>query len=199
MTIFRNPVEGAKLPYRLACEDVDPSTGLFKPGETHACAAKQKDHPKGKRRPFFDCKNRGRYKQGTCDSIGFMYPRRWMNDKSAFHFHQGIDVMAERGTPIQSVTAGTEHAASREYLSGYGGYGMVVVIQSVGPDGEDIWLLYAHCDDVFVTKGKTVVEKQIIASVGTTWTVPVPPVRPPRRWCARLVAWSTREKSWRRR
>lgn len=163
MTILRNPVEGAKIPYPLACIDLDPVTRLRIGSD---CWKLQQAHPVSQRRPYFHCPNFGGG-PGHCSTHTFLYPRRWTPGGAYYHVHQGIDIFAAKGTPIRSVTAGEVHDASKIFLDGYGGYGMVVVIRT-SVFGKAHYFLYAHCDDVFVTKGESVSEQQIIAAVGTT-------------------------------
>jgi len=174
---IRNPVPGAAIPFSLACTDIDPVTGER---TKSLCKARQEAHPTGQKKPFFVCRNPGRSK-GHCSTIAFLYPRRWEAEKEKkgkdgkivktrrFHNHQGIDLFGEEKEDIFSVTAGTVHAASgMTWMNGYGGYGLVVVIKSKGPDGKPLYFLYAHCNEVKVKKGDLVVEKQVIATVGTT-------------------------------
>jgi len=174
---IRNPVPGAPIPFSLACTDIDPITGER---TKSLCKARQELHPKGQKSPFFVCSRQGRSK-GRCSTIAFLYPRRWEAEKEKkdkdgkivktrrFHNHQGIDLFGDLKDPILSVTAGTVHAASgTTWMSGYGGYGLVVVIKSKGPDGKPRYFLYAHCNKVLVKKGAVVAEKQVIATVGTT-------------------------------
>lgn len=165
MTIVRNPVEGAKIPYPLACIDIDASTCLRVRDE---CWKLQQAHPVSQRRPYFHCPNIGSNAPDRCDTHTFLYPRRWTKGGEYYHTHQGIDIFAAKGTPIRSVTAGTVIAASKTFLKGYSGYGMIVVVKSPNLFGGDHYFLYAHCDDVFVREDDTVSEQQVIATVGTT-------------------------------
>lgn len=171
MTIFRNPVRGEKnaVAFSLACVDVDPKTGL-RVGS--ACRALQNTHPRDQRRPFFACPNKGRGREGKCDTLTFMYPRRWSRGKgpARFHIHQGIDILSPSGTPIQSVTAGRVLFSSEEALliPRFGGYGKTVVVETPQGGDEFLYFLYAHCQDVMVREGDVVSEQDIIATVGTT-------------------------------
>lgn len=168
MTIHRNPVDGARIPYPLACIDIDPATGL-RVGPEPKCWTLQQNHPVSQKRPYFHCPNIGSKEPGRCDTHTFLYPRRWTKGGEYYHVHQGIDIFAAKGTPIRSVTAGKVHAASKVFLKGYGGYGMVVVIRTPDLFGETHYFLYAHCMDVFVREDDDVSEQQIIATVGTTY------------------------------
>jgi len=166
VTIFRNPVEDAKIPHPLACIDLDPATGE-RVGEE--CWQRLRARPDGKRRPYFQCPNAGGG-AGRCSTHTFLYPRWWKTKKGEVyvHDHQGIDIFATPGTPIRSVTAGTVHAASNEFIEGYGGYGLVVVIKTTDGSGRPLYFLYAHCNDVLVHEDEAVSEGQVIATVGTT-------------------------------
>jgi len=115
MTIYRNPVEGARLPYPLACVDIDPTTGL-RVGPEPKCWKLQEKHPVSQRRPYFQCPNIGSKTPGRCDTHTFLYPRRWTKGGAYYHVHQGIDIFATKGTPIRSVTAGKVYAASKTFL-----------------------------------------------------------------------------------
>jgi murein DD-endopeptidase MepM/ murein hydrolase activator NlpD len=74
-------------------------------------------------------------------------------------FHTGIDVAADRGTPIRASNSGTvTFAGSR------GNYGNLVIINHGG--GFETY--YAHADSILVSVGDKVEKGQQIATVGTT-------------------------------
>jgi murein DD-endopeptidase MepM/ murein hydrolase activator NlpD len=73
--------------------------------------------------------------------------------------HQGIDIPAKRGTPIEAAAAGTVVFAGRNK-----GYGNMVMIEHA--DGRRT--LYAHAQKLFVTAGDTVAAGETIAAVGST-------------------------------
>jgi murein DD-endopeptidase MepM/ murein hydrolase activator NlpD len=75
--------------------------------------------------------------------------------------HNGVDFIAEFGTPIFAAESGEVHLAG--YLSGYG---MVVVIEH----GNGLSTLYAHCSKIHVAKGDRVFKGMLIAAVGSTGT-----------------------------
>ncbi len=89
----------------------------------------------------------------------------WMYQRSADHNHQGIDIPAPKGTPVYASAAGVVTHAYNALAPGFSGYGRVVVIRnsSSGP-----WQLYAHLDQVSVSRGQTVKAGQKIGTVGTT-------------------------------
>ncbi|QPJ64172.1 MAG: M23 family metallopeptidase [Candidatus Nitrohelix vancouverensis] len=74
--------------------------------------------------------------------------------------HDGIDIGAEKGTPIVAAEAG------RVAFSGWGptGYGRMVIVQHQG----HITTLYAHNEKNLVKVGDKVVQGQRIALVGST-------------------------------
>lgn len=74
-------------------------------------------------------------------------------------FHQGIDIAAVRGTPIEAAAAGTVVFAGRNK-----GYGNMVMVEHA--DGRRT--LYAHAQSLFVKAGDTVAAGQAIAAVGST-------------------------------
>jgi len=74
-------------------------------------------------------------------------------------FHQGVDIAAPRGTPIEAAAAGTVVFSGRNK-----GYGNMVMIEHA--DGRRT--LYAHAESLFVRAGDTVAAGQAIAAVGST-------------------------------
>lgn len=73
--------------------------------------------------------------------------------------HNGVDIAAPAGTPIQAAASGTVVFAGRR-----GGYGNLVEIEH--PDGRRT--RYAHAAEILVTRGQQVAEGQTIATVGST-------------------------------
>ncbi|MDL2254184.1 M23/M56 family metallopeptidase [Ruminococcaceae bacterium OttesenSCG-928-I18] len=71
--------------------------------------------------------------------------------------HRGLDIKAERGASILAIDAGQVIVANHHYS--YGNY--IVVAQ-----GEGIYTLYAHCEELFVQKDDLVEKGQAIATVG---------------------------------
>lgn len=74
-------------------------------------------------------------------------------------FHQGVDIAAKRGTPIEAAAAGTVVFSGRNK-----GYGNMVMIEHA--DGRRT--LYAHAESLFVRAGDSVAAGQTIAAVGST-------------------------------
>lgn len=84
-------------------------------------------------------------------------------------FHDGVDIAAGAGTPVQATLAGTVVFAGADgsgpvCRDGYRGYGQAVVI-----DGEAGWqALYAHLARVDVAVGQGVTPETIIGATGET-------------------------------
>lgn len=72
--------------------------------------------------------------------------------------HTGTDIAAEKGTKILSATEGKVILASST-----GDYGNHLIIQT-----NDITLVYAHCNKLYVKEGENVKQGQEIAEVGKT-------------------------------
>lgn len=97
-------------------------------------------------------------------SAGFICPlKRGSFTVSAYYGdgrgHKGMDLAADKGTPIYAVSGGTVT------YSGYdGNYGYSVVIDH----GNGLKTRYAHASALCVSKGKTVLQGEVIAYVGST-------------------------------
>lgn len=97
-------------------------------------------------------------------SAGFICPlKRGSFTVSAYYGdgrgHKGMDLAADRGTPIYAVSGGTVT------YSGYdGNYGYSVVIDH----GNGLKTRYAHASALCVSKGKTILQGEVIAYVGST-------------------------------
>jgi murein DD-endopeptidase MepM/ murein hydrolase activator NlpD len=76
-----------------------------------------------------------------------------------FRAHKGVDLAANRGTPIVAPAAGAVKSVGWRL-----GYGLTVEIRHSG----DITTLYAHCDKALVKAGEAVRAGQIIARVGSS-------------------------------
>lgn len=92
-----------------------------------------------------------------------IFPVGGLNDIVAGFFshdnHSGIDFKVEEGTEIKACTAGTV------IYSGYkGSYGNLVIIDH----GNDMQTYYAHCKELYVSRGDTVNQGDVIAAVGST-------------------------------
>ncbi len=95
---------------------------------------------------------------------GYGYRRDPINGSTAFH--NGVDIAAQRGTPIYAAKGGVVTRADW-----YSGYGNCVIIYH----GGGVSTLYGHCDNgngsrptFEVSVGDTVKAGQVIAYIGTT-------------------------------
>ena len=76
--------------------------------------------------------------------------------------HKGLDIAAPKGTAIKAAAGGTVIFASNG--SPYSGYGNCVVVQSTS----SLIIVYGHCSKLYVTKGESVAQGQVIGAVGST-------------------------------
>lgn len=89
----------------------------------------------------------------------------WWGERRGGRLHGGIDIDGNTGDPISSAARGTvTHAGPAP--DGYGGYGLVVMI-----DHGDFTTLYAHLSRVDVAAGQIVDAGQLIGLMGTTGAV----------------------------
>ena len=87
----------------------------------------------------------------------------FMNARSAWHTHRGVDIPAPKGTPVRAAANGIVRVATEVYKQGFSGYGAVVVLEHNG-----VWTLYGHLNSVNVSVGQKVGAGQQIGTVGTT-------------------------------
>ncbi len=73
-------------------------------------------------------------------------------------YHTGIDIAAEKGTPINASMEGIV-----ELVSSKGDYGKHVKIRC-----NNVTTVYAHCTQIFVKQGQIVAQGERIATVGST-------------------------------
>ena len=73
--------------------------------------------------------------------------------------HDGIDIAAPEGAPIQSVRPGVV-----SYVGELGSYGNVVFVDH----GDGLQTRYAHCSEVLVEEGARVRPGTVIARVGSS-------------------------------
>ena len=79
--------------------------------------------------------------------------------------HDGIDLTAPRGTPVQTAAAGTVELAAWQQ-----GYGNLVVIDH----GSEYKTHYAHLDSISVEVGQLITRTQPIGTVGSSgWATSV--------------------------
>lgn len=77
--------------------------------------------------------------------------------------HSGIDISADKGTPIKSIADGLIVSSSKN-LKGYRDYGRVVIVYH----GKGITSVYAHNKKNLVKTGTCVKKGQVVAEVGST-------------------------------
>jgi septal ring factor EnvC (AmiA/AmiB activator) len=75
------------------------------------------------------------------------------------NFRSGIEIMADRGEPIQAVQSGTVL-----YSGWFKSYGNMIIIDH----GMHYYTVYAHAEELFKSKGDPVEEGEVIATVGDT-------------------------------
>lgn len=77
-----------------------------------------------------------------------------------YHFHTGLDIGYEKGTPLGSFCKGTV------VFSGvWSGYGNTIIIKD---SSRNRHIVYAHCDQLYVLANNEVEIGQTVASVGST-------------------------------
>jgi murein DD-endopeptidase MepM/ murein hydrolase activator NlpD len=80
-------------------------------------------------------------------------------------WHGGVDILAERGTPIRAAASGTVIASGQE-----GAYGRVVKVWH----GTELMTVYAHNHENHVRVGDWVTRGQVIGTVGATGRATAP-------------------------
>jgi septal ring factor EnvC (AmiA/AmiB activator) len=83
-------------------------------------------------------------------------------DYKSFTFQSGIDIKVERGEPVRSVFKGEVMFA--QWLKGYGN---LIIINHA----DNYYTLYAHLEEIFKKKGKTVDTGEVIATAGDTGSI----------------------------
>jgi septal ring factor EnvC (AmiA/AmiB activator) len=86
-------------------------------------------------------------------------------DYNAFTFQSGIDIKAERGTPVKNVFSGEVMFA--QWLKGYGN---LMIINH----GNNYYTLYAHVEELYKKKGEQVDTGEIIGTAGDTGSIKGP-------------------------
>ena len=85
------------------------------------------------------------------------------NSRRRTHRHTGVDLLADKGTPILSVLDGVVEVASNGG-KGFRGYGKVIIVNH----SNKLWTLYSHCSTMKVRVGQRVKRGEVIAAVGRT-------------------------------
>ena len=81
------------------------------------------------------------------------------NNDRGDHYHKGVDIACDKGTPIYAVMSGTV-----TLVKSTGSYGKHIMIDH----GNNIVTLYAHCSAMYVSVGDKVSKGEHIAAVGNT-------------------------------
>jgi biotin carboxyl carrier protein len=87
-------------------------------------------------------------------------------EKTEHNFHYGMDIAAERGTPIKAPWSGKV-----VYVGPADGFGSNTVIiahpETEQPDGSIIYSVFGHNEEVFVKEGNYVQQGEAFATVGS--------------------------------
>lgn len=129
-------------------------------------------------------------------------------DVGAYRIHHGLDFPNETGTPVLAAGSGTVvHAGAlpspRNGVNYYGN--TVVILHDWQWQGKDVYTLYAHTLELFVSVGEGVEAGQLIAGVGSSGEVSGPHLhfevrvgqntyghtRNPSLWLAPFEGWGT--------
>jgi len=106
--------------------------------------------------------------EGTAGGVPTRWPVRGQVSSGFGHrrpvggggsFHSGVDIRAQRGTPVRVASAGTVAFAGRQ-----SGYGSLVVVDH----GAGIKTLYAHLSAMFVEEGARVKPGDVLGAVGSS-------------------------------
>lgn len=105
----------------------------------------------------------------------------WLNSTFRYgntHFgeeptHAGVDILAERGTPVLAAGSGevvwTGYGLYRGIADETDPYGLAVAIRhDFGYQGNALFTVYGHLEEISVWRGQPVEEGQVIGSVGDT-------------------------------
>ena len=90
-------------------------------------------------------------------------------DRSGNRLHQGVDLLAELGTPVYASRKGVVLAAEKNH-----GMGNYVKIKH----GQGIVTLYGHLSRIYVYKNEAVRQSQVIGCVGKTGNANTPGILP---------------------
>ena len=113
--------------------------------------------------PF--AKQKGRLPPPIKGKIISSFGTKRKGDYNAFTFQSGIDIKAERGTPVKNVFSGEVMFA--QWLKGYGN---LMIINH----GNNYYTLYAHVEELHKKKGERVDTGEIIGTAGDTGSIKGP-------------------------
>ena len=81
-------------------------------------------------------------------------------------WHNGIDIAADYGAPIHSPVPGTVVAvADQDNFCPHRAFGRLVVVED---PRNDVMLMFAHLNQIFVVPGQAVGTDTVLATIGTT-------------------------------
>lgn len=78
-------------------------------------------------------------------------------------FHRGIDIAAERGTPVHAPAAGVVEVATEDYEESRASGTVIILLHDSG-----ISTFYAHLDSLAVSAGQRVAQGEVVGYVGST-------------------------------
>ncbi|WP_035240074.1 peptidoglycan DD-metalloendopeptidase family protein [Desulfobacter vibrioformis] len=108
---------------------------------------------------------KGRLKPPVKGIILSKFGTKRKDDYNAFTFQTGIDIKAERGTPVKNVFSGEVMFA--QWLKGYGN---LMIINH----GNNYYTLYAHVEELYKKKGERVDTGEVIGTAGDTGSIKGP-------------------------
>ncbi|MCB8926620.1 MAG: M23 family metallopeptidase [Ardenticatenaceae bacterium] len=129
-------------------------------------------------------------------------------DRPSYRIHHGLDFPNQTGTPVLAASSGTVVFAGPfpSPLNGVNYYGnTVIILHDWQWQGQDVYTLYAHTLELFVTEGEVVRQGEVIAGVGSSGEVSGPHLhfevrvgtnnyhdtRNPALWLAPFEGWGT--------
>lgn len=84
---------------------------------------------------------------------------------NVMNIQSGIDIKADRGSPVHSVMEGEVI-----YSSWFKGYGNMIIIDH----GDHYYTLYAHVEELYKKKGDKVITDEVIATTGDSGSMSGP-------------------------
>ena len=110
-------------------------------------------------------RQKGRLDVPVQGKITSRYGTTRKGEYNAFTFQSGIDIKAERGTPVKSVFNGVVMFA--QWMKGYGN---LLIIDH----GDSYHTVYAHVEELFKKKGDQVETGEVIGTAGDTGSIKGP-------------------------
>jgi len=101
----------------------------------------------------------GRYRP-----LGSLFRSRRRNARGRIYYHQGVDILAPRGTPLVAPADGVVVRAGNWNPSGYGN----ALLMRVRAGSRVRYVLYAHLDRILVKRGQRFRRGRRVATAGTS-------------------------------